>query len=76
MGDHRSMSADSRAHLGEPGGGMVPLDSVVGRVVAVVWPARHLAVLRRPATFDTVSAQGSARGTTQSPLGSARVPVS
>ncbi len=38
MGDHRSDSADSRAHLGDPGGGTVPLDRVVGRVVAVWWP--------------------------------------
>ena len=38
MGDHRSVSADSRAHLGDPGGGMVRVDRVVGRVVAVVWP--------------------------------------
>lgn len=38
MGDHRSDSADSRAHQGDPGGGFVPLDHVVGRVVAVWWP--------------------------------------
>jgi len=38
MGDHRSSSADSREHLGDPGGGMVPVDRVVGRVVAVWWP--------------------------------------
>ncbi len=38
MGDHRSSSADSREHLGDPGGGMVPVERVVGRVVAVWWP--------------------------------------
>lgn len=38
MGDHRSDSADSRAHLGDPGGGMVPLDRVVGRAELVSWP--------------------------------------
>jgi signal peptidase I len=38
MGDHRGDSADSRAHLGDPGGGMVPVKSVVGRVIAVWWP--------------------------------------
>ncbi len=36
MGDHRSDSADSRAHLGDPRGGMVPVDQVAGRMVAVV----------------------------------------
>jgi signal peptidase I len=41
MGDNRRVSADSRAHLGDPGGGTVPLDHVVGRVVAVWWPLRR-----------------------------------
>ena len=38
LGDHRSDSADSRAHLGDPGGGTVPVGRVVGRVVGVYWP--------------------------------------
>ncbi len=38
MGDHRSVSSDSRAHLGDPGGGMVPVDRVVGRADLRVWP--------------------------------------
>jgi signal peptidase I len=38
LGDHRSESADSRAHLGDPGGGMVPVNRVVGRAVSVIWP--------------------------------------
>jgi signal peptidase I len=38
MGDHRSASQDSRAHLGIPGGGTVPVADVIGRVLAVVWP--------------------------------------
>jgi signal peptidase I len=37
-GENRSDSADSRAHLGDPGGGTVSLDRVVGRVVTVWWP--------------------------------------
>jgi signal peptidase I len=41
LGDHRSDSADSRAHLGDPGGGTVPVDRVVGRVVGVYWPLSH-----------------------------------
>ena len=41
MGDHRSVSADSRDHLGGPGGGTVSLSSVVGKVVAVMWPANR-----------------------------------
>lgn len=42
MGDHRSDSLDSRAHLGDPGGGTVPVDDVIGRVMAVVWPIPRL----------------------------------
>ena len=38
MGDHRSASADSRSHMGDPGGGFVPESSVVGRAMTVVWP--------------------------------------
>jgi signal peptidase I len=38
MGDHRADSLDSRAHQGDPGGGMVPIDKVLGRVMVVAWP--------------------------------------
>lgn len=38
MGDHRSRSADSRALLGRPGGGMIPQDDIVGTVVLRYWP--------------------------------------
>jgi signal peptidase I len=38
MGDHRSVSVDSRSLLGAPGGGMVRADKVVGEPVAVLWP--------------------------------------
>ena len=55
MGDNRQNSQDSRAHLGEPGGGMVPIDDVVGRAVVVMWPLDRLAALRNPsATFGDV----------------------
>ncbi len=55
MGDNRGESADSRVHLGDPGGGFVPVDDVVGKVFAVVWPLRHATVLHRPSTFEAVS---------------------
>jgi len=41
MGDHRSDSADSRSHLGDPGGGTVPEDRVIGKVVLRFWPLSH-----------------------------------
>ncbi len=54
MGDNRSNSADSRFHLGDPGGGQVPAADVVGKVFAVVWPWDHATIMHRPATFATV----------------------
>jgi len=54
QGDNRSSSADSRVHLGDPGGGQVPVDDLVGKVVAVVWPLGHATTMRTPATFDSV----------------------
>ncbi|GAA4345137.1 signal peptidase I [Angustibacter luteus] len=41
MGDHRSDSADSRSHLGDPGGGTVPVDRVIGKIVLRFWPLSH-----------------------------------
>lgn len=53
MGDHRSDSADSRAHQDQDGG-TIAVDSVVGPAVAVVWhdglPAWD--PLRVPSTLD------------------------
>lgn len=54
MGDHRSNSADSRAHLGDPGGGFVPESKVVGRAMTVLWPLSSLESLEIPATFAAV----------------------
>jgi len=54
QGDNRSSSADSRVHLGDPGGGQVPTDDLVGKVFAVVWPLGHATSLSAPATFDSV----------------------
>lgn len=57
MGDNRQNSQDSRAHLGDPGGGMVPVKEVVGKAVVVMWPLDRATVLRDPATtFDDVPA--------------------
>lgn len=42
MGDHRSQSADSRSHLGNPGGGFVSEAKLKGQVVAIMWPPSRL----------------------------------
>jgi signal peptidase I len=52
MGDHRSVSEDSRAHQQQPGEGFVPVEDVIGRAFTVVWPLDRASLLRRPDTFD------------------------
>ncbi|MGZ4454977.1 MAG: signal peptidase I [Nocardioides sp.] len=59
MGDNRSHSADSSFHLCEKGqtcaqSPYVPVDDVVGKVVALMWPASRFEVLHRPADFAGV----------------------
>jgi signal peptidase I len=59
MGDHRSESSDSRFHLGDPGGGTIPIDHVVGKAFAVVWPLDHLSWLSTPKTYDNPALDSS-----------------
>ena len=61
MGDHRSNSADSRSHMGDPGGGFVPESKVVGRAMAVLWPLNRLGSVDVPDVFATIPAPESAR---------------
>jgi signal peptidase I len=42
MGDHRGASADSRYHQEDINDGFVPLNTVSGRVVAVIWPFKNV----------------------------------
>lgn len=42
MGDNRGESADSRAHLGDPGGGTLPADDLIGKVWVRYWPLDRL----------------------------------
>jgi len=52
MGDNRGNSDDSRAHIRDRSGGFVPVDDVVGKVLAIVWPLDRAGLLDRPDTFD------------------------
>ncbi|MCD4853505.1 signal peptidase I [Arthrobacter sp. AK01] len=53
MGDHRSRSADSRGLLGAPGGGMVPVERVIGRPVQIIWPLDRFAEMPRSTQAET-----------------------
>jgi len=52
LGDHRSVSDDSRGHEADPGNGMIPEDMVVGRAFVIVWPPSQWRILPIPATFE------------------------
>ncbi len=63
MGDHRSLSADSRCHLSDLAEGQgkgqvafVPIKNVVGPAFAIVAPFSRAKIFHRPATFDGVPA--------------------
>jgi signal peptidase I len=61
MGDHRSVSEDSRAHRTQPGQGFVPVSDVIGRAFTIVWPINRAKLLHRPETFLQPKLVGSSR---------------
>lgn len=70
LGDNRGHSADSRVHIGDPGGGFIPVDDVVGKVVLVVWPVSRWEVVHRPEIFDDPALDAAAGlVSTTAPLG-------
>lgn len=56
MGDNRGNSADSREHMGDSGGGFIPVDEVVGKAWLRVWPLKRSGFLHDPDNFDVSSA--------------------
>ncbi|WP_327086838.1 signal peptidase I [Nonomuraea sp. NBC_01738] len=57
MGDHRSVSLDSRSHQGDPGGGSIPVGQVIGRAFVIVWPFSRATTLDIPGTFSQPALQ-------------------
>src|SRR5262249_40930660 len=62
MGDHRSVSWDSRGHMTDPGDGTIPENHVVGRAFVIVAPISRWRILPIPATFQQpqLNASGTA----------------
>jgi signal peptidase I len=48
MGDHRSASADSKAHIGDRYGGTIGVDDVIGKAAVIVWPVSRFGLLASP----------------------------
>jgi signal peptidase I len=67
MGDNRSISDDSRDHEGDPGGGTVPENAVIGRAFVIIWPVDRWRILPIPATFEQPKLNSS---TAAAPAGS------
>ncbi len=76
MGDNRLVSADSRLHRADPGGGTIPESMVIGRAFMIVWPPSRWRILPIPATFGqpgvdhAASAAGSGPAKVSSAAGS------
>jgi signal peptidase I len=60
MGDHRSVSWDSRGHTQDPGNGTIPENHVVGRAFVIVAPISRWRILPIPATFEQPKLTASA----------------
>ena len=52
MGDNRANSEDSRFHQNLRGRGTIPVENVVGKVFAIVWPLDRFTLVGRPQTFE------------------------
>jgi signal peptidase I len=75
MGDHRSDSDDSRYHPGDPGGGAIPENQVVGRAFMIIWPPSQVRDLPIPDTFQQASLHAGAAGAAVLNVGSAAAAV-
>jgi signal peptidase I len=73
MGDHRSVSYDSRGHQQDPGDGTIPEDKVVGRAFVIVAPISRWRALPIPATFQQPALTRSTASAR--PAGVARLPA-
>jgi signal peptidase I len=73
MGDHRAVSFDSRGHMGDPGGGTIPISGVLGRAFVIIWPPSRWGFLNIPATFEQpqLNASNAAAGGSTAALVSA-----
>ena len=55
MGDNRGNSADSREHMGDPGGGFISDKTIVGKAWLRVWPLGRSGFIRKPDTFQGIN---------------------
>lgn len=61
MGDDRHISSDSRLNMGQPGGGAILENKVLGKVFVIIWPPSRWSFLGVPATFHQPGLDNSHR---------------
>ncbi len=61
MGDHRSASADSKAHIDDRYSGTIGVDDVIGKASVIVWPPSRIGLLDDP-DIQGVEASAAALG--------------
>jgi signal peptidase I len=71
MGDHRSISWDSRGHMQDPGGGTIPENMVIGRAFMIVWPPSRWRILPIPSTFGQPGINAPSRSAAAAPAAAA-----
>jgi len=54
QGDNRNNSGDSRAHMGEAGGGFIPVEQVVGKTWMRMWPLSEVGTIPQTRAFQGV----------------------
>ncbi len=60
MGDHRDISADSRYHMANPGGGTIPMGNVIGRAFVIAWPVQRMRQLDVPTSLSSLPVRAAA----------------
>jgi signal peptidase I len=75
MGDHRSASADSKAHIGDRYSGTIGVDDVIGKAAVIVWPVSRFGLLDAPDIQGTEAAAAGGRPASGTTLAASAAPM-
>jgi signal peptidase I len=69
MGDHRSASADSKAHIDDKYSGTIGVDDVIGKASVIVWPPSRIGLLDDPDIQGVDAGGATVDGPVGTPVG-------
>jgi signal peptidase I len=69
MGDHRSASADSKAHIDDKYSGTIGVGDVIGKASVIVWPPSRIGLLDDPDIQGVDAAGTTVDGPVGTPVG-------